>query len=59
MLTALVPDWLAESRCYAHVLGKLVGEVIYMPHLITTPAILKHVFLAFEKYQKNIPINVG
>ena len=52
MLTALVPDWLAESRCYAHVLGKQVGEVIYMPHPNTASPNLKHVFLAFEKCQK-------
>ena len=52
MLTALVPDWLAESRCYAHVLGKLVGEVIYMPHPNTISPILKHVFMAFKKCQK-------
>ena len=52
MLTALVPDWLAESRCYAHVLGKLVGEVIYMPHPNITSPILKHGFMASKKCQK-------
>ena len=52
MLTALVPDWLAESRCYAHVLGKLVGEVIYMPHPNITSPIFTHGVLAVKKCQK-------
>ena len=51
MLTALVPDWLAESRCYAHVLGKLVGEVIYMPHPNITSPIFTHGVLAVKKCQ--------